>query len=64
MNNDVKFEQNHRDIALEFLSEANNQIENKVDNEILKKMYDLFAQERPEGVSFQRGIEKILEEAK
>jgi len=64
MNNPRQIGQTHKEIALEFLSDANLSIGDAIDVKIIEQIYDLFANEKPESMSFQRGIEKILAEVK
>ena len=61
MNDYRKLTKTHRDIALQFLYEANYNSEKPLETSIIEQVYDLFADEKSGSIGYQRSLSKILE---
>ena len=50
----------HKSTALRFINDANEKLEKPLDNDLLEKVYDLFASSDSDSTNFQRELEKII----
>ena len=54
------FNENHREIAMSFLNDANGELENPVSEDLIASVYDLFATEKYEAQNYQTTLEKLI----
>ena len=62
MTEDANAKNRHKQIALEYLNHSNSQRPDPVSSDLIEKVYDLFAVERPDGHSFQKSLENLIKE--
>lgn len=51
----------HKTTALKFLFEANEQLTEKIDEDLLEEIYDLFAQSMDETVNVERKLTSLIQ---
>ena len=52
----------HKQKALEFLLNANSEIEPAISEELIEKIYDLFAENINDSINFERSLTRLIED--
>lgn len=60
MSDNILSPDSHKSTALRFINEANQNLEKPLDNNLIEKVYDLFASSDGDTTNFQRELEKII----
>lgn len=60
MTNVSSSQNSHKKIAMQFLLNANRELDKPASAEIIEKVYDLFAEQHSETQSFQKSLQKII----
>ncbi len=60
MTTDNRAPQNHKEIAMNFLEEANQKMESPIPRSNLEAVYDLFVEGEASTVNYQRSLKKII----
>ena len=60
MSDNVLSPDKHKIAALRFINDANENLKKPLDNDLIERVYDLFASSDSDSTNFQRELEKLL----